>query len=159
MKKSDITFILALLALTAVVILVVNMLLVDSGRTDEPAHIRLKNRLHRARYNDSDATELAVRLYRTNNRADAAPLPLMQGSCGWQVELVQRLMNRFAHSHLVEDGYWGPMTERAIHRYYTNQSRYGVPVWNRFFSYVGISYRVSAQQFADMTNTLQTDLM
>ncbi len=157
MKKTDYTIVIAAVLL-AVLIALINRVLVG-GPGDEPAHVRLKNRLHRARYSDDEATMVAVRLYRTNNRATAAPLPLTQGSCGWQVELVQRLLNRLCHCHLVEDGYWGTATERAIHRYYTNRGRYGVPVWNRFFSYVGISYRMDATQFADMINTLQTDLI
>lgn len=157
MKKNDYT-IAMLLALTAVVVVVVAWLFVG-GDGREPAHVRLKNRLHKARYSGDEATEAAVRLMLTNNRADARPFPLMQGKCGWQVEVVQRLLNRYCRAHLVEDGWWGPATERAIHAYYTNQYRYSVPVWNKFFQYSGVSYQVGQFQFEDMLKQLGDGLM
>lgn len=157
MKKKDNIFIL-LVVLTAVVVLLVAYLYLDSRDSGEPAHIRLKNLLHGARYSDSVASREARDTYRTLNRADASPLPLMQGSCGFQVELVQRLLNRHCRTRLVEDGYWGPVMERAIGRYYTNASGYRPPLYNRFFSYAGTSYRVTEQQLLDLVASLGPSL-
>lgn len=157
MKKTDYT-VAMLLALSAVVIVAVAWLFVGTD-THEPAHVKLKNRLNGAHYSTDETTETSVHLMLTNNTADARPFPLEKGKCGWQVEVVQRLLNRYCHAHLVEDGWWGPATERAIHTYYTNQHRYDLPVWNKFFAYVGVSYQVNAVQFQQLLEQLGDGLM
>lgn len=158
MNKTDTRQTLAIAALTGALLVVLLLMATGNDGTGEPLAVRLKNRLHRAHYSGDESTELALRIYRTKNRADAAPLPLKKGSCGWQVELLQRFLNRYCHAFLVEDGIWGSKTEAAIHRYYTNQERYDTPIWNKYFVYVGISYQVDEFRFAELLQTFSASL-
>ena len=147
MKHNNQTTFLTILAASAGALVVADI--VATGNQAVPLSIRLKNRVAGVIDATDEMSELTRRLFRLQNPASAV-LPLMEGSVGWQVELVQRFLNRMCHTHLVEDGWWGRKTENAIHRYYTNAGGYVTPLWNKYFQFVGINYRVNAQQFESM---------
>ena len=147
-----------MLVTIAAISIVIIYLLQGSEDNEAPLHVRLKNALHNANTRPTEESKLAVRSYALNNPA-VAMMPMKKGSCGYQVEMMQRFMNRFCGQHVVEDGYWGAQTERALWSYYTNENGYLPPVHNRFWAYQNNSFVMSAESLREMIETANQNLL
>ncbi len=140
---------------TTAVVLTVVAFLIYLNYCDNPyASSRLWSSIMRRRHTrgtpHTAASAALVEHYIPHNTDNAEPFPLQKGSCGCQVELMQRFLNRICYQRLTEDGYWGPQTDKAVQAYCTNATGYITPVWNKYWAMHGIGYTMSGQQFADM---------
>lgn len=107
--------ILAIVIISIIFISVLLATLAATGSGDEPIGIRLKNWWLNAYDGDHITSDVVTAndIFHTRQRA-CTSLPAHKGSVGYQVELMQRYLNRCCSQHIVEDGVWGRCTEKAL---------------------------------------------
>lgn len=106
----------------------------------------------------TEESRAIVETYCTTNTDNAEPMPLKKGSCGAQVEIVQRFLNRMCYQKVTEDGYWGTQTEKAITAYCTNASGYNPPIYGKYWSVNGNGYSMNPQQWHNMIDNYSETL-
>ena len=121
--KHDIFIPVAVLACTAIIVfLVILIILALLPDRDVPIAIKLKNWIHNEplQMQTSDA-ELAHEIYGTT-QPGATSFPAKKGSTGYEVQLMQRFLNTHCSAKIIEDGYWGRSTEKAIAKHLERQT-------------------------------------
>lgn len=150
MTKKERAITVGAIAIVLLIVLIVQWSKKDRLQQDSRWMVQLKMLRHNANKRHSEESAALVERYRPVNTANAEPFDLSRGSCGVQVELMQRFLNTYCRQTITEDGIWGYETEDAVHDYCTNHTGYLPPLYGRFWAMQGNGYTMNHSNFNQM---------